>query len=369
MLLFRVLVLLALAPGAVLAQDEGLAEARRLAAAGQRTEALALIETRLAERPEDVDARLLYGLVLSWEERFDEARVELERVLASAPDYLDARVALMNVAWWSGQAPEARRLAAEVLERQPGHPQALLVRQRADGRARPWQAGILYSYDDFSDARDDWHETALFAGYETAAGPIIARGSRASRFATTDDQFEAEFYPRIRAGTYAMVTAGFSPDATLFPEWRVGLDLNQALGRGFEASAGIRRLAFDDPVTIYVGALSKYAGPWLLSGRVFHVPDDGTGRTTSYSASARWYGGPTGASVAGVTYTRGFSRDEVRNVADLATRDSDTVRVQLDLELRHGLIVVIGGALARQEPVPGRRRLQATLTTGLTARF
>lgn len=361
--------LVAAVAGPVLAQDEGLAEARRLAAAGQRAEALALVEARLAERPEDLDARLVYGLVLSWEGRYDEARTALERVLASAPDYLDARVALMNVASWSGQAPEARRLAAEVLDRQPGHPQALLIRQRADGRARPWQAGMLYSYDDFSDGRDDWHEAALFAGYETAVGPVIARASRASRFATTDDQFEAEFYPRVRAGTYATVTAAFSPDATLFPDWRLGVDVNQALGHGFEASAGIRRLAFDDPVTIYVGALSKYTGPWLLSGRVFHVPDDGTGRTTSYSTSARWYGGPAGASVVGVTYTRGFTRDEVRNVADLATRDSDSVRVQLDLEMRPGLIVVIGGALARQQPAPGRRLLQATLTTGLTTRF
>ena len=47
-------------------QDDVLVKARAEATSGHRDEALIRLEARLAETPRDVDARLLYGLVLSW---------------------------------------------------------------------------------------------------------------------------------------------------------------------------------------------------------------------------------------------------------------------------------------------------------------
>jgi thioredoxin-like negative regulator of GroEL len=90
------------------AQDDVLAKAREAARSGHRTEALTMLESHLAQSPRDVDARLLYGLVLSWEGRYDEARPVLQQVLAQAPTYTDARVALMNVEYWSGHSAEAK---------------------------------------------------------------------------------------------------------------------------------------------------------------------------------------------------------------------------------------------------------------------
>ena len=48
-------------------------------------DALHILEERLAAAPRDVDARLLYGLVLSWEGRYDDARPVLQQVLSQAP--------------------------------------------------------------------------------------------------------------------------------------------------------------------------------------------------------------------------------------------------------------------------------------------
>ena len=48
--------------------------------------------------------------------------------LTQTPEYKDARVALMNVAWWSGRTAEASDLAAQLLTRDPGDPQARLMR-------------------------------------------------------------------------------------------------------------------------------------------------------------------------------------------------------------------------------------------------
>ena len=83
-------------------QDDILKNARAAATSGHREEALSMLETHLSDSPRDVDARLLYGLVLSWEGRYDEARPALQQVLTQTPGYTDARVALMNVEYLVG---------------------------------------------------------------------------------------------------------------------------------------------------------------------------------------------------------------------------------------------------------------------------
>src|SRR5689334_8877694 len=88
-----------LCTAAAFAQDDVIPRARAAASAGRRAEGIALLEQHLASSPRDVDARLVYGLILSWDGQYDRARTALSDVLAQAPDYLDARVALMNVEW------------------------------------------------------------------------------------------------------------------------------------------------------------------------------------------------------------------------------------------------------------------------------
>ena len=70
-----------------------------------------MLESHLANSPRDVDARLLYGVVLSWDGRYDDAGRELRRVLDQTPTYNDARVALANMAWWTGDYSELHDLA------------------------------------------------------------------------------------------------------------------------------------------------------------------------------------------------------------------------------------------------------------------
>ena len=137
-LLLSALVLIVPAP--VAAQDDVLVKAREAATSGRRADALAMLEAHLERTPRDVDARLLYGLVLSWEGRYDEARPVLQQVLAQAPAYTDARVALMNVEYWSGHSREARELADQILADNPGNVTARAVRDRLAAANRPWLA-------------------------------------------------------------------------------------------------------------------------------------------------------------------------------------------------------------------------------------
>ncbi len=92
-----VLLVCALTTGRASAQDDVISRARAASAEGRRAEALMLLEDHLADSPQDVDARLTYGLMLSWDGKFAQARTQLQRVLATSPDYGDAKVALMNV--------------------------------------------------------------------------------------------------------------------------------------------------------------------------------------------------------------------------------------------------------------------------------
>lgn len=335
-------------------------------AAQTRAEALALLETHLVTSPGDADARTLYGLMLSWERRFDDARRELQRVLTEAPGNMDARAGLMNVEWWSGQTRAAREHSDHILQREPGHPQARLVRQRLDAGERPWTVGLNVVTDSFSDDRTAWHETLLSVTRQTPVGAVIARASRASRFDLSDEQIDIEFYPVLRPGTYALVGAGASPDHALYPSTRLALEVYQALGRGLEASAGYRRLAFTDTAHVYAGSLSKYAGNWLLTGRLTYV--DAGDAETSAQLQARRYFGTAGTSFVGAVYSRGVNREEIRGEGDLSRAGTNTLRTELNAQVTMRVRLTMDAGVSRASR-SGRALWQRTFGAGASIRF
>lgn len=353
----------------VSAQDTVIARARAESAAGRRPAGLALLETHLATSPRDVDARLVYGLILSWEGRYDEARQAFTAVLTQAPNYLDARVALMNVEWWSGNVDEARRHVQAVLTRAPGNPQARRVLLSLDAKTRPWSLGTAYARDTFDDQRQPWQETSLSLGRQTPAGSIIVRGSQADRFGLQDRQVDVDLYPTFRAGTYAFIGLGFGADRILYPERRLSLDLYQSFGGGFEASVGYRRLEFSDTTEIYVATLTKYLGNWMYTAKVFTVPDPALGNSWSYHANARRYFGSAGTSFVGAGYSHGFSREEPRGSGDLIRVNGDTVRARADLDLGETFVISVSGSTSRQERAERVPLWQTTFGAGLTLRF
>lgn len=355
--------------GLAVAQDDVIAKARAAASDGRRGEGIALLEAHLATTPRDVDARLVYGLILSWDGNYDQARAALTEVLTQAPDYLDARVALMNVEWWSGQNDTARSYVRSVLARDPGNTQARLVQQRLDARTRPWRAGISFTHDAFNDDREPWNETSLTLGRETPVGSLIVRGSRADRFGLQDRQFDVEFYPTFRAGSYAFVGIGAGADEVLYPKSRVSIDVYQSVGNGFEVSGGFRQLNFADTTRIYLGTVTKYAGNWMLTGKAFVVPDATLGDSWSYHGIARRYFGDSGTSFVGGGYSHGFSREEPRGSGDLIRVDADTLRGQLEIDLRERVRLSVSASSSRQERALREALWQTTAGAGISVRF
>ena len=196
---------------------------------------------------------------------------------------------------------------------------------------------------------------------------MLTRVSYSERFGRADTQIELEAYPRIRPGTYSYVNFGGSVEQTLYPQNRVGLELYQSLGRGFEASGGWRRLHFNDTTNIYVGSLTKYVRSWMVTGRAYYVPGE-LKDSTSYYGSVRRYFGGDGTSFWGASYGHGFSREEIRNATDLFFADSDTIRAELDTRVGRRWRAAASGSTSRQERQIGPLR-QNTLSASLRYEF
>jgi YaiO family outer membrane protein len=375
------------------------AAARAQAAAGRRAEALAALEARLAAVPADTDARTLYGTVLSWEKRYDEARRALTVVLEANPSHADALPALVNVELWTknfaqaetlaaravaamperadvrvqharaldglGRLPEARDALARAIDLNPSAQDIRHYRRTLADRMTRWRAGADYTVEHLSDLDDPWTELQLSAGTQTRAGAFGVRAYDASRFGIEDQQIEIEAYPRFREGTSMYAAVAFADGTSLYPKRRYAADLYQMLGGGFEGTLGMRRLEFDEPTHVYVAGLGKYAGDYLWQARAFYTP--GESDSLTWQLGGRRYLAD-GVSYAGLRYVRGAWRGEPRDLADLDRLNSDGGVA--DLSLARGRVTLAAAlGVSREERELAAARWQTSMTGGLRVRF
>ncbi|HEY6249021.1 MAG TPA: YaiO family outer membrane beta-barrel protein [Candidatus Angelobacter sp.] len=381
------------------------AHARQLAYSGKehRDEALAILKKHLETERDDSDARVLYGIVLSWQDHYDEAREQLKQVLADNPTHADALPALINVEFWSGHPENAERLAREALATKPDDVALLLLRARAlrkmnrnrearavldhvlvldsqNQNARQMRREIStstltrgflisHTYDWFSDGRSGQHETTISMKDSTPYGSLIGRINRADRFATTDYQGELDFYPHFRSGTYGYFNMGYSPRGALYPSYRVGADLYQSLPHGLEISGGYRRLGFTTGVDIYTFSLAKYFHNWLFTGRGFIVPGDpGTSGTALFSA--RYFLGSEGLhDYVELRYSHGASPALAQTTQDIEVLADSRYGVVFDKALGSRWAGTFSGNIGQSQRLGLSHLLQYEVQLGLYFRF
>lgn len=404
MIVMRIGVAALLALGALVApayaQTDPIAEARRLADAGQRAAAIRLLDARLTAVATDTDARTLRGLIHAWDGRYAEARADLEIVLAAMPTHLDALTALARVELWDEHADRSEALTVRGLQAHPqsadlmevralaleqlgryGEARAQIdaalrqdrsretarrIRRRLVDRQPAWFAALTYRHDRFDDGRAGWSEGQVSLSRRSGIGTIGLRAYGAKRFGLSDYQLEIEAYPRLGPGTYLYLAGAYAPDALLYPERRGAVDVYQSLGRGWEATAGVRRMEFTSTVQIYTGALSKYTGNWLLTARGWMNPDRDSDSLTLNFGARRY--AADGESYWGVVYARGTYRDDVRQAAEITRLFSNAGT--LELQRRIGRTYWGGSAsLSREERGPGDAFFQATFTVTGRVRF
>jgi len=357
-----------------------LARARELAFSGKehRQEALDLLKRRLAEAPGDNDARTFYGAVLSWDGQYDEARKQLSEVLADHPYHSDALSALINVELWSDHPARAEQLARDGLQHDPKNTALMLQladAQRNQGhykdalltmnqvlildphnakvrKARPailvdswrWEADYTHETDILSAGWASQQENSVQLRGPTPVGSLIGRVSRADRFGLTSYQIETDMYPHIAPGTYMYVNVGASPDQNLYPKYRIGADLYQSVGHGWELVGGFRRLRFDTGTTVYTGAVDRYYGDWLFTGRMYLTPDDlGVSKTVQFGAR-RFFGIEGIHDFLEVDFSHGSSLALAQTTLDIIGLNSTRATIELDKTVGHWALDCKGGA-------------------------
>ena len=387
------------------ASDNVVAQARQLAYSGRehRDQALALLKQHLDQEADDSEARVLYGIVLSWQGRYDEARKQLNVVLDARPDHGDALPALINVEFWSGHPDNAESLARNALVRQPDKINLLILDAKAlikmnrnsealrvlnhvltldptnrDARRMRRELTVTtlkrevyinHSYDWFSDGRNGQLETTLSFSNPTPAGSVITRINRADRFGEVDYQPEIDYYPHIRSGTYANVNVGYSIHGSLYPSYKVGGDLFQSVGHGFELSGGYRRMDFSSGVDVYTFAVAKYYGNFLFTGRGFVVPGS-PGTSGTALLTARYFLGSEGLhNYVEFRYSHGASPALAQTTQDIEVLSSSRYGVVLDKALGTRWVAEFTSSLAQEQQLGLRHLRQYEVSGYLYYRF
>jgi YaiO family outer membrane protein len=380
--------------------EVAVAEARNLAYSGKehRAQAISLLKLHLEQEPDDADARVLYGTVLSWEGRYDESREQLRQVLAKSPTHGDALPALINTEFWSGHPENAETLAREGLVREPDKTYLLLADAKALHRlnrdrealealdrvlvldnsnqeARQMRREITTTnfkrevlisndYSWFSDGRNGQAETTLSFRNATPFGSVIGRLNRADRFSSVDYQTELDYYPHFRRGTYGYLNVGYSVHANLYPSYKFGGDLYQSLGRGYEVSGGYRRLAFTSGVDIFTFSVAKYFHNWLFTGRGFVVPGDpGTSGTALFSA--RYFLGSEGLhNYLELRYSHGASPALAQTTQDIEVLSASRYSVVFDKSLGPRWVAAFTGSISQAQRANGLSHLRQYEVSG-----
>lgn len=258
--------------------------------AGRPEAAVPKLQQVLAERPDDVDARLNLGLALLALNRLDEAEAAFREVTVRTPDYVDAWGGLARVEQRRGNLTEARRLADEALLRAPGNAEFRALRQ-ALAPEPEWRLDGGVSYSNLSQGLPSWTETRMSASRRLDERWSVGGGVEATRrFDNTDIYFEARLERRHEGG-YVYAVVGGAPDADYRPEigavvggeWRVAPMLSGTV----DASAARYRSGV---VTgLHPGAvLHLMDDRLLLSGRWINVWDERDEYRSGYAVGALW---------------------------------------------------------------------------------
>lgn len=386
--------------------DEAFFRARDLAFDGKREEARRLSRAILEIAPGYTDVRLLIVRTYMWDGNLESARSELNTLLAQSPRQSEALALMTDVEYRSGNYDEALRqvqLASannltdipllirraeiyrelgdyrrahivldQVEQIEPSSGDAARVRATIVTSSQKYALTLAYGHDRFDAIFDPWNSMYLQLARSTPVGTVLGRVNYANRFNTDGYQAEIDFYPTFRPGTYGYLNFGYS-DSFIFPEYRFGAEIHQALPKAFEVSAGFRHLEFQSGgVTIYTGTLSKYYRNWYLSVRPFITPRD-EGVSNSYQfIFRRYFSDPD--NYLGLRGGFGFSPDERRLVAgggeEINLLRTHSIGIEGNTRFRHNLLGFATVTLWNQQrPITNEYLGSISITAGLVWRF
>lgn len=311
-------------------QTQQLQQARALASAGNREEALRIYNQMLEQSPGNSDARLARGRMYAWMDRWQEAEADLRAVVEQSPNYADAWSALGDMYLWSDRPAEAVQAYDRWVALAPQEPAALVQRGRAHratgnlataradfeaARLRGgdsvqidrhlaslaprmqnqeafvppgyhWSARASASRTTFSPERDAWNEQELALRRHFASGSIALELLQAQRFDRHDTALALDAYTPLWQRAYANVRYQNGLDDGLFADqaWRV--EVFQGVGRGWELSGSYDHLDFGSGTDMYGIGVGRYSGNFYARYKALYVAGS---HSLSHKGMLRYY--------------------------------------------------------------------------------
>lgn len=242
--------------------------------AGRIDAARALVEQRLAQAPQDLDAHGWRARVLAWSGHWAEAELEYRRVLQHVPNDTDILCGLADVLLWQEKSQEALAVADRARQIAPHQPDILLRRARIlrvlsrTSQARAQYREILAldpsnqeAKNSLAETHESRHELRVGTDLDTfnytgaaQAESILINSRWTPRWSST---FGTNFYQRfgqdagkfLAAGSFRFTRSdwltlggalaranGIVPQRELFGEYGHGFRLNTPWIKGLEAS-------------------------------------------------------------------------------------------------------------------------------------
>lgn len=213
------------------AADDVLESARAAAAAGDHAGAIARLDARLAEHPDDRDARFLRAQVLAWSGDFQASRAAYDELLATEPGNVDCLFGRAQAALWDGEPAlaledlrAARALAPDYaslddLERQ-AHAALAAARTAAEPPPRPRELIVQTGWEDLDRGFDDWTSVSVAArGGVASNAELRASAAYVSRYGQSD--VDASLGATWVAGPLLEIGGdlGAAANADYLPEW------------------------------------------------------------------------------------------------------------------------------------------------------
>lgn len=169
------------------------------------------------------------------------------------------------------------------------------------------------SYENLNNGYDDWTGAYLEGAWKRGARKTLYGGvRRTERFGFADSEAWLGAYQPLSERFTGVVEATVSPTHDVLPRWSALVQVEAALGGGFNAHLGWRHRGYADARTDQgLATVEYYFGNYRAAYTYYRTTLDGDRPAGAHRFALARYYGPDGRSQAGLAYSRG---EEVENL-------------------------------------------------------
>jgi tetratricopeptide (TPR) repeat protein len=247
--------------------------------------ALAVVDQRLTDAPEDLEAHGWRGRLLAWKGRWPEGETEYKLVLDKVPDDTDMLTGLSDVLLWQNKYAEALQTLDQARKTSPSNPEILSRRAR-----------VLALLGRTPEARSEYRQTLLFDTHNSEARAGLDSLSENTKHELRVGE-DVDIFNYFNAGQ----TQGVSLSSRWNPRWSTvfGVSTYQRFGQDavkFVANTGFHLTTRDWFIVGSAVASSQSVVPtnevFFEYGHAFRIENRWVqGLESSYQQHWFWYRG------------------------------------------------------------------------------